>query len=67
MARELIREGQNGYIVARLDAKSVAEKVFSLYSSGIESFDTPLEIHQQVSEIFSIKSWKDKVSGLVAL
>lgn len=67
MARELIREGKNGYLTARLDAKSVAEKVFSLYSSGIESFDTPLEIHQQVSEIFSIKSWKDKVSGLVAL
>ncbi|MCT8963101.1 glycosyltransferase [Pseudomonas veronii] len=67
MASELIREGRNGHLVARLNAKSVAEKVFSLYSSGVGSFDTPLEIHQQVSEIFSIKSWKDKVSSLVAL
>lgn len=67
MAHELIREGRNGYLVARLDSKSVAERVFSLYSFGTELFDTPFEIHRQVSEVFSIKSWKDKVSSLVTL
>ncbi|MBK5355078.1 glycosyltransferase [Pseudomonas sp. TH41] len=67
MAQELIREGRNGFLISGFDARAVALKIFKLYTSGINELDQPVDIHQEVAQVFSVEKWKDKVSSLVRL
>lgn len=65
IAAELVEEGRNGFIVARLEVRQMAERIMTIYRRQALNLENPQVIHARAAEVFSHVRWVAKVSDVI--